>query len=58
MTRANAVAYRPTEVDVRTRKENENRPSLMTPARRAGLDALERELNEFLTAPAGQVSAD
>ncbi len=48
MRRANAIAYRTEEVELRARSES--RPSLMTPARRAGLKALEREFSELLSA--------
>jgi hypothetical protein len=50
MRRANVIAYQTNEVDVRARSESENRSSLLTPARRAGLEALEREFSELLAA--------
>ena len=48
MMRANAVAIRPNKVEVRAQDDAETPQSLMTPARAAALDALERELAEFL----------
>ncbi len=45
MQRTNAVAI---QVDERPRQSDKN--SLMTAARRAGLDALEREFSELLNA--------
>jgi hypothetical protein len=45
MQRTNAVAI---QVDERPRQSDKN--SLMTAARRAGLDALEREFTELLNA--------
>jgi hypothetical protein len=45
-----ANQYPTTESDARTTNDqhNDQPPSLMTPARRMALDALERELNELL----------
>jgi hypothetical protein len=56
MQRANAVALQDCAVDER-QHDNEQQASLMTPARRAGLDALEREFNELLTACRSQPAA-
>ena len=47
-----AVAYRPIPVDERKPDSNAEKTSLMTPARRAGLAALEREFSEYLKAQA------
>jgi hypothetical protein len=46
--RAEAIDYRYVEREQQQIAEREPRESLMTPARRAGLDALEREFREFL----------
>jgi hypothetical protein len=46
--RAEAVNYRLGERDERRSERLEQAANVMTPARRAGLEALERELNEFL----------
>jgi hypothetical protein len=46
--RAEAIDYRYVESEQRKAAERERREALMTPARRAGLDALEREFQEFL----------
>jgi hypothetical protein len=46
--RAEAIDYRYVEREQQRTAEREPRESLMTPARRAGLDALEREFREFL----------
>ena len=46
--RAETIDYRYAESEQRQRIEGERQESLMTPARRAGLEALEREFNEFL----------
>ena len=46
--RAEAIDYRYVEREQQRTAEREPRQSLMTPARRAGLDALEREFQEFL----------
>ena len=46
--RAEAIDYRYTESEQRQCVETGRHDSLMTPARRAGLEALEREYNEFL----------
>jgi hypothetical protein len=47
--RAEAIDYRYAEREQQI-AEREPRENLMTPARRAGLDALEREFREFLRA--------
>jgi hypothetical protein len=46
---AEALAYRPTPVDQR-KGENARETSQLTEARRAGLEALEREFNAYLKA--------
>ena len=46
--RAEAIDYRYVEREQQRIAEREPREGLMTPARRAGLDALEREFREFL----------
>jgi hypothetical protein len=46
--RAEAIDYRYAEREQRQAAEREPGENLMTPARRAGLDALEREFREFL----------
>jgi hypothetical protein len=46
--RAEAIDYGYAESEQRQRIEAERQESLLTPARRAGLEALEREFNEFL----------
>jgi len=46
--RAEAIDYRHIESEQRQCVEIEQRESLLTPARRAGLEALEREFSEFL----------
>ena len=44
-----AVDYQGSQSDVRTTQDDDNsRQSLMTPARRAALDALEREFSDLL----------
>ena len=48
MRGAEAIDYRYVESDQHKVAEREPRERLMTPARRAGLDALEREFQEFL----------
>jgi hypothetical protein len=48
--RAEAIDYRFVEPDQRRIAREQRQDSLMTPARRAGLEALEREFNEFLKA--------
>ena len=48
--RAEAIDYRYVEREQQRTAEREPREALMTPARRAGLDALEREFREFLQA--------
>ena len=49
--RAEAIDYRYVESEQRKIAEREPTEGLMTPARRAGLDALEREFQEFLRSP-------
>jgi hypothetical protein len=44
------VDTRSSQSDERPSQEDNTQHSLMTPARRAALDALERELHEFLKA--------
>ena len=46
--RAEAIDYRYVESQQQRIADREPRENLMTPARRAGLDALEREFREFL----------
>ncbi len=46
--RAEAINYRSGEMDERRAERLEQAANVMTPARRAGLDALEREFNDFL----------
>jgi hypothetical protein len=46
--RAEAIDYRYVESEQRRVAEREPHETLLTPARRAGLDALEREFQEFL----------
>jgi hypothetical protein len=48
--RAEAIDYRYVEREQQRVAERESHENLMTPARRAGLDALEREFREFLRA--------
>jgi hypothetical protein len=48
--RLDTVDYRSSQSDQRKSKFEETQQSLMTPARRAALMALEREFNEFLKA--------
>ncbi len=43
-----AVDYRSTQSDVRTSQDDNQQPSSLTPARRAALDALEREFSDLL----------
>ena len=45
------VDYRSIQSDQRTSHDDDNHKTLMTPARRAALDALEREFHELLNAP-------
>lgn len=47
MQRSNAVAIR---VDERSRNNDADTAGMLTPARRAGLEALERELSDLLNA--------
>ena len=49
--RLDTVDYRSSQPDQRTPQDNNNQQSLMTPARRAALDALEREFRELLNSP-------
>jgi len=44
------VDYRSSHSDERKSGNDETQPSLLTPARRAALDALEREFHELLKA--------
>ena len=46
--RVNAIEYRSGELDERKPEAIEEQPGLLTPARRAALDALEREFAEYL----------
>jgi len=46
--RAEAVDYRVSQSEQRTLQDDDNRTNGLTPARRAALDALERELQELL----------
>ncbi len=48
-----AVDYQVSQSDVRTPQDDNGQQSLMTPARRAALDALEREFRELLNALPG-----
>ena len=48
--RAEAVDYRVSQSEQRTSPDDNNQKSLLTPARRAALDALEREFQELLNA--------
>jgi hypothetical protein len=48
-----AVDYQGSQSDVRTTQDDNSRQSLMTPARRAALDALEREFSDLLNAMPG-----
>ena len=48
--RAEAVDYRVSQFEQRASQDDDNRKSLLTPARRAALDALEREFQELLHA--------
>jgi hypothetical protein len=45
---AEAIDYRYVELERQKTVEREPHANLMTPARRAGLDALEQEFREFL----------
>ena len=49
--RMDAVDYRSSQSDQRTSQDDNSQQSLMTPARRAALDALEREFRELLNSP-------
>jgi hypothetical protein len=46
--RLDTVDYRSSQSDVRTSQEQNSHKNLLTPARRAVLDALEREFRELL----------
>jgi len=46
--RLDQIDDRSPQSDVRKPDQSEDRPSLLTPARRAALDALEREFRELL----------
>ena len=46
--RAEAVDYRVSQSEQRPSQDDDNRTNGLTPARRAALDALERELQELL----------
>jgi hypothetical protein len=48
--RAEAIDYRFVESDPRRTAREQQHDNLMTPARRAGLEALEREFSEYLKA--------
>ena len=48
--RAEAVDYRVSQSELRPSQDDDNRMNGLTPARRAALDALERELQELLRA--------
>jgi hypothetical protein len=48
--RLDTVDYRSPQSDERTSQDESNEQSLMTPARRAALDALEREFSDLLKA--------
>lgn len=50
--RAEAIDFRSSD-DERKAERNEQTVNRMTPARRAGLEALEREFSEFLKRRAG-----
>ena len=52
--RADALKYRFEGPVENKRNQDKAKPSLMTPARRAALDALEREFNELLKAQSRQ----
>ena len=49
--RLDTVDYRSVQSDVRPAQNEDSGQNLMTPARRAALDALEREFHELLNAP-------
>jgi hypothetical protein len=46
--RLDTVDYRSSQSDMRKPENEDTQQSLMTPARRAALDALEREFHELL----------
>jgi len=48
--RIETIDYRPGEGEQRKDGTHDESENLLTPARRAGLEALEREFNEFLKA--------
>jgi hypothetical protein len=49
--RLDTADYRSAQSDMRTSQDENTQQSLMTPARRAALDALEREFHELLNPP-------
>ena len=49
--RLDTVDYRSIQSEQRTSQDDDNRQSLLTPARRAALDALEREFHDLLNTP-------
>jgi hypothetical protein len=49
--RLDTVEYRVTQSDKRPSHDDNSQHNLMTPARRAALDALEREFQELLNSP-------
>jgi hypothetical protein len=49
--RLDTVDTRSSQSDLRISQDNNNRQSLMKPARRAALDAMEREFHDFLKSP-------
>ena len=49
--RAEAVDYRVSQSEQRTSQDDDSHKSGLTPARRAALDALEREFQELMNAP-------
>lgn len=49
--RLDAVDYRSSQSEQRTSQDDNKQKSLLTPARRAALDALEREFKELSNVP-------
>jgi hypothetical protein len=49
--RLDTVDYRSSQSEPRTTQTDNDQQNLMTPARRAALDALEREFHELLNTP-------
>jgi hypothetical protein len=49
--RLDTVDYRSIQSEQRTSQDDDNRQSLLTPACRAALDALEREFHDLLNTP-------